>query len=117
MAFPIYITYHGLAPSTALSADIHRHALRLERFAPRLQSCQVTVRRSERRQHKGNRFQVTVCVHLPGAEFKAGRTCDANQTHQDAYVAAHDAIDAMRRQLEDFVRIRRDKVQSPAPPT
>lgn len=115
MTFPIEITYQGLPPSPALSADIQRHALRLERFAPQLQSCHVTVRRSESRHNKGNRFLVTVHATMPGGEFKAGRTGDADQTHEDAYVAAHDAIDALRRQLEDFVRIQRDKAQA-APP-
>lgn len=113
MSFPINITYHGLPPSPALSADIHERALKLARFAPRLQSCQITVRRSERRHHKGNRFLVTVQATMPGAEFKAGRTSDANQTHQDVYVAAHDAMDALRRQFEDFARLQRDKLQQP----
>lgn len=113
MSFPINITYHGLPPSPALSADIHERALKLARFAPRLQSCQITVRRSERRHQKGNRFLVTVQATMPGAEFKAGRISDANQTHQDVYVAAHDAMDALRRQFEDFARLQRDKLQQP----
>lgn len=108
MSIPIRIQYQGLAPSPALSADIEAHAARLERFAPRLRACDVTVRRNERRRHRGNRYEVTVRASLPGAEFVAGRTCDANQSYQDAYVAAHEAMDAMRRQLEDFVRIRRE---------
>ena len=107
MTFPINITYQGLPPSPALNADIQRHIVRLERFAPRLQSCHVTVRRNERRHHTGDRFLVTVRASLPGGDFNAGCTSKAGQKDQDVYVAAHDAIDALRRQLEDFVRIRR----------
>lgn len=33
----------------------------------------------------------------------------AGQKDQDVYVAAHEAIDVLRRQLEDFVRIRRSE--------
>jgi len=113
MSLNINITYQGLPPSPALSADLYERALKLARFAPRLQSCLITVRRSERRHHKGNRFLVSVQATMPGGEFKAGRTCDADQSHQDAYVAAHDAMDALRRQLEDFVRVQRDKQQQP----
>lgn len=115
MTFPIDITYQGLPPSPALSADIERHAQRLERFAPQLQACRVTVRRSEGRHNKGNRFLVTVHATLPGGEFRAGHTSGDDQTHEDPYVAAHHAIDALRRQLEDFVRIQRDKEQAPPP--
>lgn len=109
MPFPINITYQGLPPSPSLSADIQRHVTRLERFAPRLQSCKVTVRRNEGRHQTGDHYLVTVHATLPGAEFNAGRTSDASHKDEDVYVAARDAIDALRRQLEEFGRIRRNE--------
>lgn len=112
MSFPINITYQGLAPSPSLSAHIHKAAAQLAHYAPRLQACRVTVRQSEQRHTKGNRYLVTVHATLPGAEFRAGRTNDTNQSHADAYVAASDAIDALRRQLEDFIRIQRERRQA-----
>lgn len=113
MSVPMRITYHGLPPSSTLNADIQERVSKLAKLAPRLQSCQVVVRRSERRHHKGNRFLVTVQATMPGAEFKAGRTSSANHTHQDVYVAVHDAMDALRRQIEDSVRVQRDRLRQP----
>lgn len=111
MSFPINITYDDLPPSAALSARIEQLVLRLTRYAPRITSCQVTVRRSEHRHRKGNRFMVTFSVNTPGGAFRASRTSDTDQGHEGAYFAAHDAFDAIRRQLEDFIRERREPVQ------
>ncbi len=38
--------------------------------------------------------------------------CEADRAHEDAYVAASEAIDALRRQLEEFQTIRRERAQS-----
>lgn len=108
MSLSVTTTFRDMPPSPALRADIEEHAQRLLRFAPRLQTCQVTVQHSERRHQKGNRFSVLVRVTLPGGEFEAGRSSDADHSHEDPYVATRDAFDSLRRQLEDFVRIRRD---------
>ena len=116
MTIPVEITYLGLPPSPALSDHITRHANRLQHFAPRLQACHVTVSRSEHHHHSGNRFSVTAHASLPGGDFHAGRTCEADRAHEDAYVAASEAIDALRRQLEEFQTIRRERAQSDGRP-
>lgn len=115
MTMSVSVTFQGLPSSAALQADIEQHALRLERFAPHLLDCHVTVRRSEDRHHKGNRYLVHVRVTLPGGEFEAGHTAEPDHSHEDPYVAVRDAFDALRRQLEDFVRIRRGDVKSRSP--
>lgn len=112
---PVSVTFQGLPSSTALHADIERHAQRLERFAPRLLACHVTVRHSEDRHHKGNRYLVHVRATLPGGEFEAGCTSERDHSHEDPYVAVRDAFDSLRRQLEDFVRIRRGDIKSHSP--
>lgn len=113
MPLPVDITYRGLPPSPALSAHIRERAGHLAHFAPRLLACRVTVRMSEHRHHKGNRFLVTAHATMPGGAFHAGRTCAGDRAHEDAYVAASDAIDALRRQLADFRTLRLDRAQAP----
>jgi ribosome-associated translation inhibitor RaiA len=112
MTLPVTIVFQDMPPSPALRADIERHAEHLTRFAPRLLACHVTLRHSESRHHQGNRYLAHVRVTLPGGELAAGRTADPDHSHQDAYVAVRDAFDALRRQLEDFQRIRRGDVKS-----
>jgi ribosome-associated translation inhibitor RaiA len=115
MAMQVSVTFEGLPSSQALQSDIEQHAKRLEHFAPRLLACHVTVRNSEGRHRQGNRYLVHVRATLPGGEFEAGSTAEPDRSHEDPYVAVRDAFDALRRQLEDFVRIRRGDVKSHSP--
>lgn len=112
MTLPITVSFIGMPPTPALRADIEEHAQRMLRFAPRLQSCQVTISRSEQRHRKGNRFRVHVSASLPGRSIEAGRTGDDDHGHEDACVAVRDAFLSLRRQLEDFVRIRRGDMKA-----
>lgn len=112
MTMPIYTTFQGLPSSPALEAAIERHARRLERFAPRLTACNVTVSRSEDRHNKGNRYRVHVSVSLPGGAIEAGRSAEPDHSHEDPYVAVRDSFAAVRRQLEDFVEIQRGNIKS-----
>lgn len=107
-------SFIGMPPSEALRADIEEHVARLLRFAPRLQACQVTVSRRERSHHHGDRYAVQIHATLPGQSFVAGRSGDDEHKHEDAYVAVKDAFDALRRQMEDFIRIRRGDVKTHA---
>lgn len=113
MAIDTTVAFRGLPPSAALREDIRRHAEKLARFAPRLQSCDVAVRRCGNRHRQGSRYLVHVHATLPGRTFEAGGGgASADRRHEDAYIAAHDAFDALRRQLEDHVRIRRGEVKA-----
>jgi len=110
MSFLIEVSFLDMRPSKALYEDISRHALQLERFAPNLADCRVTVRHSEKRHQQGNHYRVLARVSLPGGQFEAGRET-GNDTHADAYVAVRDTFAALRRQLQDFLHIRRGEIK------
>ncbi len=112
MTISTSVSFQDMPSSPALISDIERHIEQLQRFAPDITSCRVTVKRSEHVHHKGNRYEVLVHLTVPGGELDAGHTTAKNRTHQDAYAAAHDAFDMMRRRLQDFVRVRRGEVKS-----
>ena len=116
MTFPLQITYHGVEKSEALSESIRRHAEKLERFSGSIQHCHVVVEPSERHHHKGNRYRLHVHLKVPGRDIQAGREPAAcNPDFQDPYVAVRDTFDALRRQLEDYERLRRHDVKVHAP--
>jgi len=111
MSIPVEVTFRDMEPSEALRQNIIEHTERLERFADDILSCDVVVEPSERRHQQGNRYSVRVHLMLHGATIDAGRTPTDDRSHEDAYVAVRDAFDAARRQVEDFVRIRRGDVK------
>lgn len=101
MPVAVNVVFQGLESSEALRADIERHALKLGRFAKRLQACDAAVALEEGRHRQGNRYRVRLLGRLPGY------TETVERFHEDPYAAAHQAFDALRRQLEDRVRIQR----------
>jgi ribosomal subunit interface protein len=117
MEVPLEIHFHNLAVSPALEQTIRAHAAKLERFARDVISCRVTVEAPHRRRRQGKLFAVRVDLRFAGGEAVASRDPSARHQHEDAYVAARDAFKAVRRQLQDRVRMRRGEVKPhEAPP-
>ena len=80
-------------------------------------SCRVAVELHHRHHHQGNLFHVRVDLKVPDSEIVANREPSEHHAHEDVYVAIRDAFDAVRRQLEDYVRRRRGVVKEhEAPP-
>ena len=78
-------------------------------------SCRVVVESPHRHHHKGKLCNFRTSVSVPDKELVANRTPAQCQAHEDVYVAIRDAFEAMRRQLEDYIRIRRAKVKHKEP--
>lgn len=115
MAFETTVVFRDMDVSPALQDDVRRHAEKLERFAPGILSCHVTVARAEHHHHQGNRYTVRARLTLPGGEVEAGQTPTPDQAHEDPHRAVVDTFDALRRQLQDFVRKRRGDVKTHTP--
>jgi cold shock CspA family protein/ribosome-associated translation inhibitor RaiA len=115
MQVPLQITFRHMPSSESLSALIRERAEELERFYDRIISGRVAVELQHARHHKGNLFRVRIDLTVPGKEIVVGYD-PADHAHEDAYVAARDAFDAMRRLLEDYVRERRGEVKLHAVP-
>jgi ribosome-associated translation inhibitor RaiA len=107
MQIPVQITFRDMAPSPALEASIRERAAKLEQFGE-VNSCRVAVQEPHRHSHKGTHFHVRIDVTLPGDEIVVARTPATHEAHEDAYVAVREAFETMYRQLNEWVRKRRD---------
>jgi cold shock CspA family protein/ribosome-associated translation inhibitor RaiA len=108
---PLQITFRHMDPSPALEARIRQRATELDQFFDRITAARVVVECEHPRHHQGKLFAVRIDLVLPGREIVVGRDPGINHAHEDAHVAVRDAFDAARRQLEDYVRDRRDMVK------
>ena len=108
---PLQIVWRDVAQSDALESDIRSKAEKLEEFYDKIMSCRVIVERSHGRHRKGNLHRIRIDVHVPGKELVVTRDPGEDHAHEDMYVSIRDAFDAMRRQLQDYVRIRRGQVK------
>lgn len=112
MQVPLEIRFHDADRSPPLEEAIREHAAKLERFAGDIVSCRVTVEAPHRRHRQGKLYKVSVDVRLPGGELVVSRDPAGHHAHEDVRVALRDAFKAVRRQLQDRVRVRRGKVKA-----
>jgi len=96
--------------SDALEASAREHARKLELFASDIIACHVSIDLEQKHKQQGRLFGVRIDLTLPGHELVVNRV-----QNEDAYLALRDAFDTMKRQLEDVVRRRQQRVKEPAP--
>ena len=114
MELPLQISFRGMDTSPATEALIRERAEKLDRFHDRITGCRVVVEAHHRHQRKGRIYHVRVDVTVPGHEIVVGREPDQHHAHEDIKVAVRDAFDAMRRQLEDRLRVDDGAVKTSA---
>jgi len=105
----LQITIRDMPHSDALDRRIRSKAAKLDEFHSNITSCRVTVEESRKHHRQGRHFQVIVDVRVPGREFVASRDHD-----EDVYVALREAFDAIRRQIDEHTRSRRDYAKTGA---
>ena len=105
MELPLQISFRGMSKSPATETLIRERAAKLERFHDRITACRVVVEAHHRHQHKGRLYHVRIDLTVPGREIVVAREPADDHSHEDIKVAIHDAFDAARRQLEDYVRV------------
>lgn len=114
METSLQIAWEHIEPSDFLKGRIEREVAGLERTFGRITSCKVHVEGRSHRQHKGGLYALRVRLLLPGGvEVEASRNPPQDHAHEDAYVAVRDVFDALRRQLRERVRERRDEGRRP----
>lgn len=106
MQIPLDITFLGMPPSPSVDAAVRRWVTRLERFHDRIVRCAVTVSYRE----QAAPFHVTVTLALPGREIVVSN----DPCRDKIYTALSESFRAARRQLQDYVRIRRREVKAHA---
>jgi len=117
MQLPLEITFRNMDASEALEQDIRERADKLEHFYDRIMSCRVMVEASHRHHHKGNIYHIRIDLTVPGHELVVSQEAGDKHAHEDPYIAARDAFNAMRRQLESWARKRRPQsVKTHEPP-
>lgn len=111
MAIPLEIVFHNIDRSLAVEEAVRERTLKLERIAPNITSCRVTIEAPHKNHQQGNLYTVRIDLRYPGGETLASRAPGANHAHEDVYVALRDSFRAARRQLQERVRVRRGDVK------
>lgn len=105
----LQIVFRNIPPSEAVEAKVRAKAEKLAIITDNIMACRVTVEAPHKHQHKGSTYQVRIDVSVPGSEIVVSRDPGLNHAHENVYVAIRDAFNALRRQLEDYVKQQRGK--------
>jgi len=112
LSFPVEIEFRDIDRSEFVEQAVRDRCSKLERFAPHVMRCKVTIAAPHRQHAQGNLYHVSIDLHVPGTEIVINRDPGKNHAHEDAYVAIRDAFSAAARKLQDYVRVRRGEVKT-----
>jgi cold shock CspA family protein len=107
MQRPLKITARDFTLSDAFETEIREKAAGLDNYFERITGCDVTVGAPVDHHRKGGPFEVRIRLMVPGKELIVNHQFEA-----ELAPAIREAFDAMRRQLEDYVREHRGDVKT-----
>lgn len=111
MQTPLEVAFSDTEPSDEARALVAEKVARLEQFYGGITSCHVFIRAPHQHQRKGNLYQLTIEVRVPGDELVVHSQNDAPE-HEHLNVAVRDAFKAMERKLEHWKTQHRHKVKT-----
>lgn len=111
MQTPIEIAFRHVEPTDEIKALISEKAAQLDKFHNGITSCHVHVRAPHRSRRKGNLYEVTIEVRIPGRELVVQRHQDDQPERAHLNVAIRDAFDAMRQELKNAARKQQGDVK------
>jgi cold shock CspA family protein/ribosome-associated translation inhibitor RaiA len=112
MQEPARIAFRGMEAPIGIEESVHKHVADLERFFDRITACNVVVEADHRHHRQGRLYHVRIDLIVPGREIVVRREPSEHHAHEELPVAIHDAFDAVRRQLEDYVRKMRGDIKT-----
>ncbi|MDX1823837.1 MAG: HPF/RaiA family ribosome-associated protein [Thiohalomonadales bacterium] len=111
MQVPLQIIFRHMDASSAVEARIRERCHRLEQFAEHIIRCRITIEAPYEPRHHTGLYQVKISLALKGGEMIVSHDLEQPHEHEDIYVAIRDAIDAVRDQLEECARRRREEIR------
>jgi len=114
MAIPLEITFHNMAASQSLSADIRKRVAKLEKFYGRLISCRVSIEARSKQHRKGNEYEVHVDMHAPHGHLVVSREphhLKERHARADVRASVREAFKAAEEKLRAFGDIQHGEVK------
>jgi ribosome-associated translation inhibitor RaiA len=105
---PLQITFRGMSHSDALETHVRRRADKLDHLFSRMVACRVVVEVANRHSRHGSRYRISIDMSVPGAELAVSHAPAQDRYLEDAHATVEQGFDEAERQLEDWVRRRRE---------
>ena len=106
MGSPLQITFKDIATSAVMEEKIREHAQKVRKYHPDPLELHVVVAQPHHHSHKAAVFVITISAHVKGRTLMVNSAGDKDHSHEDPYVALHDAFRTLQRELTDHTQIR-----------
>ena len=100
MQTPLEIAFKHVEPTDEIKDLVNEKVSHLETFYDGITSCHVYIRAPHQSQRKGNLFEVTIEVRVPGDELVVHHNQNDVPEHEHLRVAIRDAFAAMAIELK-----------------
>ena len=106
-----HLVWKGMTASAALEERIHEELAQLDGLYPWIIASRVVLEQPHRHHRHGRHFQVKLELTVPGKMLTVARDPVEHRNSEDAWASVSEAFATMRRQLEDYARVRRGEVK------
>lgn len=110
MAESTQIVWRGTPSSEALEARIREELSALDSSFEQITAARVVVEAPRKNRHGGH-FVVKIELSVPGRVITASRDPVEGSNAEDPYAAVNEAFANVRRQLVEYVQVRRGEVK------
>lgn len=95
------ITFRNFDSSPAVERRIREQIVDIEKYHPRIVSCDVVIEMPQKQKVSGRAFEVQIKLGVPGSDIHVSRTVDHSEASENLELAINEAFSAARRQLQD----------------
>jgi ribosomal subunit interface protein len=100
MQTPLELAFKNVTPTDDIKALVQEKVDHLEQFASQITSCHVYIRAPHNSQNKGNLYEVTIEIRVPGDELVVHHQQNDTAKHEHLKVAVRDAFTSMAREIK-----------------
>ena len=111
MQTPFQIAFKNMATSEFLETQVSRRVARLDRLRRDIVYCRVVIEAPNHSSEKKPPLAISIEVEVPKRTIIAKESEPRHEVKHDVLAVINRAFDAVERQLEDDIRIKRDAAQ------
>lgn len=95
------ITFRNLDSSPAIEQKVRERIVDIEKYHPRITSCDVVIEMPQKPRVSGREFLVQINIRVPGPDIHVARSVSHSEAAGNLDLAIRDAFNAARRMLQD----------------
>jgi ribosome-associated translation inhibitor RaiA len=112
MQTPPQISFKNMAHSAALEDQVAKRIARLDQLRDDITFCRVVVEAPNHSQGSKPPLAISIEVEVPKRTLIAKDTEQRHEARHDELAAINHAFDAIERQLEDDISVKRDRAKA-----